>query len=110
MFGFTHARFNLIISQPIKNTCDGKRFIRCLVDNQLDYDIEDDAENIYLYHGVRSDWNSNGQIERGKRVFSDWQCGQLNKRTDELFQLEWNDRCPIGYLLDYRWVKQKRSD
>ena len=96
---------NIIISQPIKNTYDGKRFIRCLVDNQLDYDIEDDAENIFYYH------NKDGtKIECGKRVFSDWQAKLLNKRADELFDLEWNDTiggCPIGYMIDYRWVKER---
>lgn len=98
--------FNTIISKPINDTYGGKKFIRFLVDNELDYHFEYRAEDIFLYCGIRSDWNSKGG-NRGERVFSNWQAKRLNQRVNELFQLEWNDRCPYGYMIDYREVKEK---
>ena len=107
-YTFTRILTNMIISRPIKKIEDGKRFIRYLVDNQLDYHLEDDAENIYFYHD-----KDGKKIEEGKRVFSNWQAKRLDKRANELYHISWSSRvggCPIGYMLDYEWIKGKLND
>ena len=107
-YGLTHTPFNIMISLPIRNIYDGKRFIRCLVDKQLDYHLEDDASDIFYYHNV-----DGSKIEGGKRVFTNWQSKKLDRRVQELYELEWNQRiggCPIGYMLDYEWIKGKLND
>ena len=104
---FTLILTNIMISIPIYNLSSGKRFIRYLVDNHLDYHLEMDADNIFYYHNL-----DGSKIESGKRVFTNWQAKQLDERADELYDLSWggvND-CPIGYMLDYQWVKERLNE
>ena len=70
----------------------------------MDFHLDDDPFEIYHFQKM-----AGGQIEMGTRVFTNWQAKQLNKRIDQLYQIDWdnNGGCPIGYMLDYQWIKGK---
>ena len=78
-----------IFYNKIYSLKEAKSFIKYLVDNELSFHFDDDANDIYNH-------------KTNKKLFTIKEGNAVNNRLNECYRLKWCLKydCPIGYELE----------
>lgn len=77
---------------PIFEVETAKDLIKAMVEANCEFHLEDDPHDIINH-------------DTGERIFTDEEAEMIADRLDEMYMLDWNDECPIGYMMQIAATK-----